>query len=400
MKRSGFSLIAAILCCVPAILPAGARAATLQVFPDGSGTYPTIAAAVAAAVSGDIVELAPGVYAGNGNRDINLTAAGITIRSAASDPRETVIACGGTAMLPHRGFTISGTSQAPVVIEGLTITGGFGGGGGPGIPGAGALLVVNGAAPLVRNCVFVNNHCNMVWDNAGGAVYVDYSCEPAFENCEFRGNSAYFGGAVAVNHFSRASFTDCRFLDNQAGRGGAIWGNSTSKTRCLLARNTAEQGGAIWGNGYNEELSVSCTYFGNSAPEGGAIYAQTGYSDPVRLVDTIIAGCSRGEAILARSGVSVFLSCSDLFGNAGGDWIGSFAAQVDANGNFSADPCFCAPAADAFGLCGDSWCLPGRHPWGCDQLVGAYGQTCAACGCAGPIAAERKPLGSVKGMFR
>lgn len=400
MHRRNISLAAAMIAAVFIMSVAVAGAAILPVHADGSGPYPTIAAAVAAAVDGDIVELSPGLYAGPGNRDVNVSGRGITIRSVNGDPQEAIIACGGTAMMPHRALAIFGSRPTPVVIEGLTITGGYGYGGTPSIPGAGALLVANDAAPLVRNCFFTANHCAMVWDNAGGAVYVDERCDATFEGCEFRGNSAYFGGAVAVNHFSRASFTDCRFLDNRGGRGGAIWGNSTSKTRCLFARNTAQQGGAIWGNGYNEELSVRCTYSGNSAPEGGAIYSLTGYPDPVHLVDTIVAGCPQGASIHASAGVSVILSCCDLFGNAGGDWIGSFAAQVDADGNFSADPCFCAPDSDGFGLCGDSWCLPGRHPWGCSQLVGAYGQSCAACACGGPVAGEKKSLGSLRSMFR
>ena len=107
-----------------------------------------------------------------------------------------------------------------------------------------------------------------------------------------------------------------------------------------------------------------------------------------------------GEAIAAASNVDVFLSCSDLYGNAGGDWIGTFAAQVDLNGNFSANPCFCSAETDDFQLSADSFCLPGHHPWGCDQLVGAYGEGCGASDCTGPVSVESTTWGSIKGMYR
>ena len=70
------------------------------------------------------------------------------------------------------------------------------------------------------------------------------------------------------------------------------------------------------------------------------------------------------------------------------------------NGNFSANPCFCDADGGDFQLCGDSYCLPGNHPWGCEQLVGAFGLGCGECGCSGPVAIEGVSWGGVKSMFR
>lgn len=373
------------------------HAATWTVRPDGTGDFPTIQAAVSAAAGGDVIELAPGTFSGPGNTDVFIAAVALTIRSASGDPGDVTIECAANFFDPRRGFFFASSSGS--VLEGITITGGYGSAD-VSIVSAGAVLIYGGTQAVVRDCVFVNNHTGLAWNHAGGAVYVDSNSFATFENCEFRANSGYFGGAVAVNHFSGAEFFDCRFLDNVGGRGGAIWGNSTSKTRCLFARNSAEQGGAIWGNGYNEEVSISCTYHANSADQGGGIYALANYGSPVRLVDTIIADCPNGEAIWKSSSVNVLLSCSDLYGNAGGDWIGTFAAQVDLEGNFSANPCFCSPETDDFQLCADSYCLPGHHPWGCHELVGAYGQGCGECACAGPVAVESTSWGSVKGLYR
>lgn len=373
-------------------------ATTWNLTPDGLGDFPTIQLAVTAASDGDVIVLGGGTYTGPGNTDVTTQGKAITVRSASGQAGDVTIDCQASSSNPRRGFTINLGEGVGTVISGLIIINGYGYPGG--IPSAGAILVANNASPIIRNCVFENNHAGMTWDHAGGAVYVDNTSAGYFENCEFRNNSAFFGGAVGVNHFSTAEFVDCRFLDNVGGRGGAIWGNSTRKTGCLFARNTADQGGAIWGNGYNQEVSINCTYTENSATEGGGIYAYANYGSSVILEDTIVANSPVGEGIWIGTGVNVELSCSDLYGNAGGDWVGVIAPQVDLNGNFSANPCFCSADADDFQLCADSYCLPGNHPWGCDQLVGAYGQGCSECSCSGPVASELKSWGSVKGLYR
>jgi predicted outer membrane repeat protein len=385
--------------CLFLVSPAWAT--TVHLYPDGSGEFPDIQAAVIALNDGDEIVLMPGTYTGVGNTDVGFYGKDLTIRSQSGQPDGAVIDCQGSAADPHRGFLIMGGQGPSAVLAGLTIINGHGSTNNSSIYSAGALLIKNGSSPTIRDCVFENNHAGTGWDHAGGAVYVDQSCSPLFQDCEFTGNSAYWGGAVGVNHYSQAEFIGCRFIDNTAfHRGGAIWGNSTTKTGCLLAGNTADEGGAVWGNGYNEELSINCTYSGNSAPLGGAIYSQAGYYDPVTLIDSIIAGSLQGEAIWASDGVPVQLSCSDLYGNEGGDWIGSFAGQVDLDGNFSANPCFCSPETGDFTLCANSYCLPGHHPWGCDQLVGAYGEGCGDCSCSGPVATDRSSWGTVKTFYR
>lgn len=387
-----------LISLVSLVLASVAGAATWTVYADGSGDLPTIQDAVLASANGDIIELAPGTFTGPGNTDVNIIDLMVTVRSQSGLPGQVYIDCNANSSDPHRAFQVVGEGCSGSLIEGLTIINGFGYQ--DAIVSAGALLLKNFSNPTIRNCVFENNHAGMDWNNGGGAVYVDGHCDATFESCEFRGNSAFFGGAVGLNHYSTAVFLECRFLDNTGGRGGAIWGNSTSKTSCLFARNSADEGGAIWGNGYNDEYSANCTYSGNSAPVGGAIYALPNYGSPVILIDSIIADCPEGEAIWAPSSVPVQLSCSNLYGNAGGDWVGAFSSQVDLNGNFSANPCFCSSETDEFTLCGDSFCLPGHHPWGCDQLVGAYDLGCGDCSCSGPVSTDQTNLGSIKAMYR
>ena len=53
--------------------------------------------------------------------------------------------------------------------------------------------------------------------------------------------------------------------------------------------------------------------------------------------NTIIAFSTDGGAISCDD-LAPSLSCCDLFGNSGGDWVGCVAEQYGINGNFSADP--------------------------------------------------------------
>jgi len=69
-----------------------AQAETYLVLPDGSGDFPTIQAAVNAAVDGDVIELADGTFTGDGNLDLEFQGKTITVRSASGDP--TSVVCG------------------------------------------------------------------------------------------------------------------------------------------------------------------------------------------------------------------------------------------------------------------------------------------------------------------
>lgn len=121
------------------------------------------------------------------------------------------------------------------------------------------------------------------------------------------------------------------------------------------------------------------------ADNGGAGIAHD--SDVDCEVERTILAFNQLEGLANTGDRVASISCSDIFGNLGGDWVGPIADQVDVRGNFSADPCFCDVRCD-YRLCADSWCLPGQHPWGCDDLVGTYGSGCGPCGCGGTVAVE------------
>ncbi len=72
-----------------------------------------------------------------------------------------------------------------------------------------------------------------------------------------------------------------------------------------------------------------------------------------------------------EAGGAATFTCSDVFGNQGGDWSGCIAGQNGVNGNISLNPRFCNPPAGNFRLHVQSPCL--AQPCG---KMGAYDQGC------------------------
>ncbi|MBK8232404.1 MAG: DUF1565 domain-containing protein [Candidatus Eisenbacteria bacterium] len=142
-------------------------AATLSV---PSGSYPTIAAALAAARNGDRVLLAPGTYAGGDNVNLSFAGKAITVESS-SGAEMTTIDCGGSG----RGFSFVSGEGNDSVLRGITIVNGFSANHGGGI------LCVN-STPTIENVAITG--C-AAWSGGGLAVH---GGNPQFARCTIAGN--------------------------------------------------------------------------------------------------------------------------------------------------------------------------------------------------------------------
>jgi hypothetical protein len=107
---------------------------------------------------------------------------------------------------------------------------------------------------------------------------------------------------------------------------------------------------------------------------------------------TIVAFGTTGEAVRCDGTTTVALSCCDVFGNEGGDWVGSISDQYGINGNISADPLFCNPGIGDFTLHANSPCAPDSNP-DCG-LIGAWPVGCADT----PV--ETTTWGAIKAIYR
>jgi hypothetical protein len=238
---------------------------------------------------------------------------------------------------------------------------------------AGGALYVEQSFPLFRDCDFDGN----VASN-GGAAFLGELTDASFENCVFDSNAASpnAGGAVDCWH-SKGTFTRCRFTGNTAGLGGgACSGNVDSESvfgDCLFDGNSAATGGAVRVAGGGQTSFGGCTLAGNAAPVGAGVFCD---SVSAATLDRTLVAFGTGGAAVECDGTAT-LSCSNLFGNAGGDWVGSLAPLLGSSGNIAADPLFCGAAGEPYAVSlPASPCLPENNA--CGVLIGRTG---GGCGC-------------------
>jgi hypothetical protein len=413
LRRSVVSLpiVLGVLAALAALvaLASPAAAGVIRVPAD----QPTLAAAIAAATAGDTVLVAPGTYSGAGNNDLDFAGKDLVLRSEAG-AWATTIDCeqAGRAFRFHMGETNA------AVVDGFTIKNGKMVGFDPAswggaiacdessptilrcifdtntasIGGAMALLSITGAAPAVSDCIFTANSASQ----QGAGVVCD-GVLTTFSACSFTGNTGLVqGGAVmCIGTATRVTGAGCTFTGNSAGSAGGVLVRDGQVTLddCVLANNTATFSGGgviasnearvtlnhclLYGNGvgavilrasvgHTATLSLAnCTIAGN--PSTGLVV--DGAVDAT-IENTIIAFNEPGEAVLcADVSSTVTLRCSDLFGNAGGDWTGCIASQAGTAGNLSADPLFCNRQAGDFHVNADSPCAPPQS--GACGLIGA-----------------------------
>ncbi|MCA9728430.1 MAG: right-handed parallel beta-helix repeat-containing protein, partial [Candidatus Eisenbacteria bacterium] len=332
--------------------------ATWLIRPDGSGFLPTIQAALDIATDRDTVLLSDGIFAGPGNRDLDLHGKAIVVRSRSDDPGASVIECGGSPGEPHRGFTFTSGEGDGSVIEGITITGGAAFGMGTGRFG-GAVYCAE-SSPTIRRCVIEGN----VAERNGGGINLFHSAM-LVDQCVIRNNEAPLGGGV--NSSSSSAII----------RGTQITGN-----------RSIESGGGIR---YFAQLSESprlesSTLSANTAEYGGGLSCEDAVS--LEIERTVIWGDCAGEPAgqggeiwLGSASTIVSCGCSDV--DVSGVDFGDPVAQFlfEDGDNQSADPLFCIPLAcesapsaeGGFTVDSASPCLPEME--GCG-LIGAFGQGC------------------------
>jgi hypothetical protein len=357
------------------------HARTWYVTVDGSGDAPTIQAAIDSCTVDDTVLVAAGAYTwsnqGTGNEYgmLRVLAATNLLLVSESGPDMTVLDGQGLGRI----LLYSGDTPG-LTVDGFTFRRGVATETGNGIYVGGGMQT-HESSPVVRNCVF--QFCQAKDD--GGAVWHGGLGSPRFENCVFEENSARLGGALfVINTALTVSFTNCEIRGNTAGDfGGGLFGHNVPLrlVNCVVEGNTAGlRGGGIALGKCKQPVVRRCTFRANSAPTGGGIMLFQNNS--LSVDHTIISESVAGGSAALNATSSINFSCSDLFGNNGGDWIGAFAGQYGANGNFTADPLYCDPTPGSdLELDGASPCAPGNHPDGNEcGLIGA-----APVGCGVPV---------------
>ena len=296
--------------------------------------FKTIQRGIDVAREGQTVVVLSGVYRGSGNRDIDFKGKSTTVRSEdANEPgvvAATIIDCNGTVADPHRGFHFHSGEDPNSILEGFTITNGYG----PNEPfgaseySAGGAIYCNDSSPTIRKCVIKNNYAGF-W---GGGFWFSNSRALVTE-CTFRENVSGDTGGGLHNSVSRITVSNCLFTDNSADAGGGIYnidGTSTVKNTLFVGNSAAIAGGGLRNKRVASTIS-NCTFFDNQAPAGGAIH------------NVLCAGTNITNCILWANPDSEIEGDAEVtYCDVKGGWPGQ--------GNIDADPCFANVNEDDFHL--------------------------------------------------
>lgn len=345
------NLCVASVSLVAAFAAAIAPAAVIHVPADAG----TIAAAVALARDGDVIELEPGVYAGKGNRDVDIATSNLTIRGAAG-AGSTVIDCGGTIDDQHRAFNVHVTG---ITLQGITIRHGFVIGN-----GAGALIEPDSdrrgyGSLVVSGCVF-DSCVAMIGEwpaDSGGALTIRALSVATIDQCSFVCNASDGSAAGLVcGEVGGLALTRSLFAcnvnvgsDSTAGCSLAIDGWLTVD-RCEFSHNS----GAAWIAAFYPVISNCLIHDNAGALPGGFFGGNYLILRHTTFANNIAANGSYSEQIQSWNGYvedsiiwddDAYISHTEVFGCC--LKLTSFAGTY---GNTDVDPMFVDPDSENYRL--------------------------------------------------
>lgn len=193
-------------------------------------------------------------------------------------------------------------------------------------------------------------------EDDSGLVRID--CQNSGRAFRFHSNESPLSRLVGVTIVNGESADD----------GGAILceqGASPQIIDCLVHSCTAiGRGGAIALMDSSGAIIQGCTITGNEADSGGGIYLSVSSESKVEFS---LVALNVGGGICYDGSDSEIVTCSDVYGNFGGDFAGE-QDLTGLNGNFSSDPRFCDTASGDFALNYMSPCQPDNND--CEEWVG------------------------------
>lgn len=278
--------------------------------------FATIQQAIDYARTGEIVEVAPGNYSGDGNRNIDFRGKAITVRSTYGAD-STTIDCSGS--VGHRGFYFHGGEGPESVLRGFTIIGATvpgsdvaqdsGSWGSSPLNPVGAGIYCEFSSPVIVDCII--KEC--ATELGGGIGVVNGSpaiIDCLIEDCRAGGlgtaGSGGRGAGIGLIRGSEASILHSQIRNNSGyygslGAGVYCWRSSAFLADCVISDNSAQgdvQGGGAFCGGSSANIEFqNCVISKNTAVIGGGLCA--GYSGDSDIERVVITNCT-----IANNGLS------------------------------------------------------------------------------------------------
>jgi parallel beta-helix repeat protein len=241
--------------------------------------FDTIQDAIDNASDGDIIEVGPGTYSGEGNWDIDFIGQAITVRSS-DGPYSTTIDCSGSE--GHRGFYFRRSEGPDSVLRGFTIKGAT-------IPGSSSIgggILCEVSSPSIVDCVIKDCVAEQ-----GGGIGV-YRGSPTIIDCVIKDCQAG-GGGIGLIRSSDTTILYSQIRNNSGSNLGAgvyCWQSSALFSNCDISHNTAQgnvNGGGVFCGGSSDIELENCVISNNTAEIGGGLCAGTSGDSAVERVKII-----------------------------------------------------------------------------------------------------------------
>jgi parallel beta-helix repeat protein len=329
----GIVVLAIIAAAVTAALTLGGSSVTV---PD---KYATIQEAIDAAVDGDVIVVAEGVYREN----IDFKGKNIVLRSTDPDDpavvSETIIdGRGSGTVVSFR----SGEGEG-AVLSGFSITRGSG------------ILISGGSTPLIEKCVIEDNTAEFgagiaIFDSSpsivgntivgnsgflGGGLFIEES-SPLIEGNTIVGNRAEMGSGMVIISNSAPTVIDNIIADNTAVRlGGGLVIAVNSKPVIkgnTIAGNFAERNGGGMLIEESEPVIEDNRISKNAAANGGGIFIVNSLSTSLLIANNTI---DDNLAYIAGGGIYMEGSSPTIEGNTYSDNVSEFLGGAAAVYNSS-----------------------------------------------------------------
>ena len=286
---------------------------------DVPNDYTSLQEAIDAASNGEVINVAPGIYTGENNKNLDFSGKNIQLLCT-SESAQCTIDCENNG----RGFYFHSNEDETSIISGFTIIGGN-------VSKKGGGILCVSSSPTITNCIISENTAR--WDyggNGGGIACINSS--PKIYNTEITYNDAYYngsgifckgnsypiidgciiannkramyGGGISAQENGNLTILNSLIYNNSAqfSGGGLSCTSSPIIRNSTISHNSAKNGGGI-ASFFSAPLIDSCIISSNSAENGGGIAAQA-----LSRISIINSSISNNSASNKGSGISLYPS--------------------------------------------------------------------------------------------
>ncbi|UCC43807.1 MAG: right-handed parallel beta-helix repeat-containing protein [Candidatus Zixiibacteriota bacterium] len=337
---------------------------------DVPSVHGTIQAGMDFAQQGDTVLVAPGLYFGTGNRDLDFRGKGIVVKSD-SGAVTTIIDCGGSESDPHIAFYFNSGEDTSSVVDGFKILNAYSG------SYQGAAIEI-WSSPVIRNCIILDNQCGGI--SCQSWYYNWYGRKhPVIDSCDIQDNATY-----GIRSASDGRITNCVILNN-GGNGIDLWSPDSIEIAFNFVYGNEGSGLYVLTGSLGNFQIHNNTFAYNTQgidyyhepPASGFEMTLTDYSG--LMSQNLIVYSLHGGVV--ASGIAIApMECNNSFGNTENDWpLYYYLPHAgDSAGNLSLDPLFCDTTdfLGCFRIDSISPCAPDNPANQCGLLIGALGVGC------------------------